>query len=409
MSLRGMAFSLGLCVFPLVLNSVEACQSALKEIEKAFARSSLQLRTEANLKKAPRLKGRNLHFTTQMELPFIWATDLKRGTDYAIVKKEDHGFGFSMPTVFRYGLLQSDQVFLRSLDFSGFQHQVLATLVHIDPQTGSKSLILRVAQIADPSTGRLSPGSGESLVIQGADEVLDSFVVSPRPYTSEYWITDGSHNIGIVSIDESGNPKFRYFSFPEEVQIGNEHLKITEILKVQFFSDGKRAYIKFKTSDDKTRLAIIWLTKQSTENEKPDDMKAEADTTKAASSVPTEDVKFGIDFGNSVVLAEGANHSSVHLHNPLVFVSYPNRIDVYAANEKLELITSFDVSDLIGGFELDGIEFYWKGQFSNIEDNEGVQRQAFVGEVKAFLRLWDAEKEETRLMWVNVGDPKITN
>jgi hypothetical protein len=370
-----------------------ACKKAISELQKALIKAQFDLKVEGTLSNSPRIKGRPLHFTSQMALPFVWVTNTAHGTNYSVLQKSQSGFGFSAAPVSEFSFLKSESLYLRSLDVSGDQNYMLATLLHEDQGTKVQKLLLNIASISDATSGRLAAAEHEPVVFEDVLDPRENLVISVRPGTGEFWLTDSSHKIRVVEFSREKGLYMAAFEVPTTFRIGKKNLSIEKVLKLQFFSDALTGYFKFQASDGKIYIAPVHVLSS-------DD--SEEDQVEGHHPAHLSQIQLSINYEKSKSLGTNQIRSSTHPEKNLVFISYPDHIEIFRVGEQIRKVADLDVSHLKQGYLLDGIEFYWEGQWVK-ESEESEEAPKYHGQVKAFLMLWDQANQETRLSWVQLG------
>lgn len=376
------------------LSDVFACRKAISELKKALAKVEFDLKASGSLATVPRIKGHPLHFTSQMGLPFVWVTNTARGTDYSVFQKSQTGFGFSRAPVFEFPFLKSESLYLRSLDVGGDQRYMLATLIHEDEKTKKQSLLFNMANISDGETGRLLAAEHDPIVLEDVLDPKENLVVSTRPGTGEFWLTDSSHKIRVLEFSQDTGILLANFEVPGSWRVNKKELKVEKVLKLQFFSDSETGYLKFEASDGKIYLAPVSVF--SSRESSSDDSESEPQP------IVLHDLQLQVHYEKSKALPPHQLRSSTHPEENLVFVTYASSIEVFRVGSEIRKIAKIEVDHLTQGYRLDGIEFYWEGQWIK-EHGKPDESARYQGDVKAFLLLWDEEHQETRLSWVQLG------
>lgn len=383
-----------LAFFVAPFSEVLACRKAISELKKALAQVEFDLKASGSLDTVPRIKGHPLHFTSQMGLPFIWVTNTAHGTDYSVFQKSQTGFGFSRAPVLEFPFLKSDSLYLRSLDVGGDQRYMLATLIHEDERTKKQSLLLNIASISDGETGRLLAAEHDPIVLEDVLDPKENLVVSTRPGTGEFWLTDSSHKIRVLEFSQDSGILMANFEVPTSWTLNKKELKIEKVLKLQFFADSERGYLKFEASDGKVYIAPVSVF--SSRETPPESSAAEPEP------IVLHDLQLQVHYEKSKALPPHQLRSSTHPEENLVFVTYANSIEIFRVDSEIRKIAKIEVDHLTHGYRLDGIEFYWEGQWIK-EHGKPDESARYQGSVKAFLLLWDEGRQETRLSWVQLG------
>jgi len=407
-------------------------QSALEVVEDGALMAQILLSSNTKLSTAPTVNGDPLHLVSSLEFPQIWITNPEVGADYVVVKKLDEGWGFGSARTNRFTLIDDPKVNLRSLDLLGVGGPFFLATFIVDTDAG-KSLVFKAAKIKDSDTGELELVSQVAgLSVDGVKDFADKFVVSPRPGTAEFWITDASRKIRSVVVDTEtvALRVEEVFEVDEEIEVEGQKYKVTEVLKLEFFEDEMSGYVKFMTESGQTMIAPFSIEETPVEPEQEsetiqtlfgeipaeepskamaEDLEAESEESLLLDEIAEEEdieieEEFKIHFDKSLPLAEGSLRSTVVRSMNLVFVSYADRVDVYRMDETdSRMLKSLDLKEFAAGYEILGIESFIDSKFEVYTDDEGqTHKNIYDLTTKAVLLLKD-EEGEVKLVWLDLG------
>jgi|GEM_PF-4995024 len=413
---------LGLFVFiPLEkVRAEEACNGALAKVEGASMKAQTDFTPSGGLTRSPVVKGRTLHITSSIQFPYLWITDPTTNR-YAVAVKGDTGFGFSGASVANFNLLDGDGISLRSLDFVGQSSPLLlASFIVKGTANAKESLVLKLAHIKDSETGELELVDLPGLSIEGVKNARNKFVVSHRLNSTEFWISDGSRNLRIVSLDKTGSLKLQNkISLPQNIQIDGQAVRIAEILKVEFFDDGIGGYIKFRLVGGRRLIAPMSVV---VENAIPEEAVAESsdvssdqlESTPEPNSENTVEpqlkLHYSFDFDQAVEIGKSSTRTSVMGEKNLVFVSYPNHLSAYllGLDGSFYKVRDMDTSSISEGMKVLGAEFYEIAKERLVQDQKGqVSRQLYDPRTSMVLLL-KGQNDNIHLAWMESGRAKWT-
>jgi len=367
--------ALFLSLLPFGVHSAN-CKNALERLENSRLRSSVLL---ARGGRPAILNGYPLHFTSNPVIPQIWLTRPGNGSEYFVVEKGSMGFGFSPPPTSRFRLIDDETIHLRSLDFSGDNQNLMATLIAQDSETGEAVALLKLVNIGDSDTGELQLLGVPGLEIRGIHQNADKLVVTARMSTKEFWITDGGKKIRIVELQESGEPLLK-----TEINLSKQ---VDSVTKIQFFQSGEAGYLRLKRKGGSWAIVPFYLSYPKSEEAK-------------TPVIPT----LKIDWEKAYEMKEDYVRTSVHPSEPIIVISYKDHIEALGFNIETQTFTKVldqKIDFLTDGQEILGVEYYWNGALQKVKTEEGV-KQIFVGNVEAALLVGQNNRNSTLLYWLDV-------
>lgn len=360
------------------------CSGFLARLENSRLKSAVSF--SAHGRRPAEVNGFPLHFTSNPIIPFIWLTNPDHDSQYFVVRKGDSGFGFQKAPVREYQLLNDPDIHLRSLDFSGDGQNLLATMVAKDAATEQSSLVLKLANISDSTTGELSLLGTRGLEIADIASTKEHLIVSPRPQSKEFWITDGSSVVRVVSIQESGEPVLA-----TSVDLRDHDVEL--ISKVQFFPNPTAGYMRLKKSDGTWWLVPFVL--------KP--------VEKAQGSKKKSDDGMHLQMAWEEAYAIQGDYvrTSAHPTEPIILIAYKDRIEGVGINIESQSLTKVldqNIDFLQPGQEILGVDFYWNGALKKVKTDQGPQ-MTFQGKVEAALLVGQNNRKSTLLYWLDLKTP----
>lgn len=413
--------SLGLCLV-FGASNVKACAAALRKIEEAALKAQYQFRTNATINRVPQLHGSSLHLTDHPFVSRIWITNPTSGNDYASVQKGDGGFGFGRASVNYFALVQDPSTTLRSLDFSASdQAYALATFVIRMPK--DKSLVFKLARIKDSNTGELELVSKiKGLSIDGIKDAGENFVVSTRPDSHEFWIADSSPTIRVIGLDSDGTAEIKILKelqFPKSVKIGDRREAIKGVSKVHFVPSGKMGFAKVLLS--RGRKALIPFAVVAEKLEWANEAVEVAETAEAVGtdgvavqeggqpSVEPQAIAEHVLFFPKLMnqLSEGSIRTSMDPNAEYLFVSYPDRVELWHWNndaQRMEHLRRIDMDIDLTRYDIGGLEFYQVSDVHRIQNKEGEPSYEHgEPQSRAVLLLIDKLDRSTRTLWLEMN------
>ncbi len=377
------------------------CASLVERLETARLRQSVDFDPQ-QLEVAARVKGFPLHFTSNPVIPFVWLSRPDLGTSYTVIKKGNRGFGFNkVAPIEEFTFLtdsDSQHVTLRSLDFSGDYEHLLATLVMTDPETKKSVAVLKLAEVKNDETGELELTSKRGLEIAELQNTREHLIVSPRPGTSEFWITDGGTRLTVVEVDPEQGLRTK-------LTISLDPTVIKAISKVQFFKSGASGYARVQKPTGEWILLPFLFTEEVVQPQKKSRSK-KAKTTAAPEAAPETTFSFSLGSEKqSYPVADGFVRTAVHPTEPIIVIAYRDRLEAVGFNNESNTFTKLldNKMDLFGaGHELMGVDFYWDGVLRKGKNSEGKVVQYFDGQVQGAVLIGDKNAQMTQLHWLEL-------
>ncbi|PIR22049.1 MAG: hypothetical protein COV44_09735 [Deltaproteobacteria bacterium CG11_big_fil_rev_8_21_14_0_20_45_16] len=398
-------------------SDVKACAAALRKIEEAASKAQYQFGTTATINRVPQLHGSPLHLTDYPYLDRIWVTNPASGNDYASIQKGDSGFFFGRATANHFVLVQDPSTTLRSLDFSASdQAYALATFVIRMPK--ASSLVFKLARIKDSSTGELeliSEVKGFSLdgILDGIKDAEENFVVSPRPGSHEFWIADSSSSVRVIGLSGDGTAEIkllRELRFPKSVKIGDRREIIKGVSKIHFITSGKMGFAKVLLSRNRKALIPFAVVAEKIEPsseavEVVEPSEADGSSQSVEQEAIVEHVLFFPKLMNQ--LSEGSIRTSVDPNAEHLFVSYPDRVELWRWNDeaqRIEHLRSFDMDVDLAHYEIGGLEFYQESDVHQVKNEKGEPSyEHSEPQSRAVLLLIDKVDRSTRTLWLEMS------
>jgi len=375
-----------------------ACSELLGEVVNASARPLFRFQPEGNLRSMPAMKGVPSHAASAMTGRFMYLIMPRAGNDYAVVEKSAQGFGFSNIAAIEFDLLESTNLELRDLQANGRNSFFLSAILNAK---APNAIVLKVTQVEDAESGRLSfadePGLAIKLSGLGADVRL-----APRPGTLDYWLTDQSGVIRLISFSrEDGLHESFQMNVDEFLGSDPSGSKFVRVEAINFLSNGSTALVTARAANGKRW--VVPITISETPVNAPAGTKPEAPTTKAEE--PEFDVSYNSFPQNSFLLSEG-ERVIVREDKDLVILLGAKKIRGLSLSfEDLtwtELITE-DLRFVEETEVLLDLGFYWDGQL--VKPGEGEEAKVvFQGELKVYAIIHNTKRGQSRVVWLRGGN-----
>lgn len=387
---------------------LEACARALMMIENASVASKLKLYAGSDFRSVPRLNTHPLHLSSTMHYPFIWITDPHSGSEYAVVRKSDQGFGYGRAQHSAFNLIEEPGASLRSLDiFSGGQPLALASFVVTTE--GKQNLVLKLARIKNMDTGEVElvdeiPG----LSVEGLKTLGAEYVVTTRHTDNEFFITDTSRNIQVIGLAEDGQlMQSGTLTLPQFVEYDSKAVELDSILKMEFFDDSSSGYLKVKLSDSRVLLVPFAFVYEEPEQNTAAEFIEKAGTTQALQLSEESGEDFEVYFDSAVEISKGAIRTTAFREKNSVFVSYPDRIEAFYFGEDLSSVNKLNelrLEDIPGATQILGMDLYIHADEKLIAGEDGqVKKMIYNAEVRPVLLVKTADDDATHLIWSKLG------
>lgn len=395
-------FSIFLVTAEEANSSDQSCMSAIALIEQGRVKAEFRLRPHANDHQLPKFAQGPLHFSTHLSTEWVWATHPHEGNGYYAVRKGDRGALFSGPVTRQFDLLESSQTVLRSVDLTAVgSPYFLATFV-VDTSEG-KSLVFRSVHLANSDTGELKLTDSPGTIVGSPKDTVENFVVTARPESSQFWVTDGSSKILLLEMGEEGDVS-------QVAMIDFASDELDGIDKILFLS-SEEAVIRFKSKDGNSYIASVYIERVKRAIEGAEEVNAE--TIQGEAGAIPEEVQFeylmqtSLDPDSIVDIPEGYRRMSAHPLNNFLAISYPDRLDVYAKSEdgvSYQKMHSVSAEELASGRDFRGADFYLDGDILQGQ-REGKTIQ-YYGNLRAMLAVisQNTEGDKSFIDWVGLGD-----
>lgn len=368
------------------------CKTLLRNIENERLKKVVDFALESPGRPVI-VKGFPIHFTSNRPFEFVWLTSPVSDATYFVAQKNDRGFGFSAGRAEPYHLVNHPGTTLRSLDFSGTGDHLLASLVMTDLQTGHQGVVFKLVDIKDPETGELQIAPLKGLALEDIAETGKNFVVSSRPETNEFWLTDGSNQLRVIGVDAEAETisEVLRLTLPKEIK---------RATKVQFFGDGSAGYIRGELASGEWAMIPFILKIE------PIMKKATAKSSKTSEEPKLVGQKIKLQYllAAKYVIESDYVRTAVHPIDPVVIVAYKDRIEAIGWNlesEKFEKVLSEKINFLRPGEEVLGIDFFWQGEILKEEGAEEAHEGEFYGRVQGALLVGENNRAQTRLYWLD--------
>ncbi len=367
------------------------CAALLAEVEKASARPQFEFKPSANLYTMPKMQGRVERGSSSMVNEFVYFTIPGSHADYAVVRKAVAGFGFSPAQVEHYELVQSSNLVLRDLQMDGSNSFFAAVLSSPDIPG---SVAVKLAGVADEETGRLEFLEMKPLSIDQVKS-LESVRLIPRPGRSDFWMVDGSDALRIIQLGEGGLELGLEMNVKALLGKDPKGSAFNLIENINFLPGGNMALITARSKSGRRWLVPLKIV------ETPIEGKDEVNVS--YESYPAQ----------ALEIAEGEKLSARPDKNLMILYSPTGLRGVSFDTDKLELVVVMEQNlNLLGeGESISGFDYFWNGvlvqQPAKKEDEKPKFR--FMGELNAYVLIFNEKKNETKTVWLTWGNPVSTS
>lgn len=372
---------MSICFLPQARACVEDIISAIHDAS---------VRTRASLDQHPEfdpmvVPASPLHITSFLGTGSLYIAKPDSGDQYGVIQlNPGPSFGFhpkQSPQVnwqsFTGGVASG--LNLRSIDMMPVQQTPFALVTY---QVGDNIAVVPAFAINTHSgeMGLVKDGK-TGIEIEGVNVDRDHFVVSVRLGTNEAYSTDGSRRIRSLHMNlpenEINEQNLSEVSFsqdedieiPKSVQIQGEEYQVAGVDKLQFFNNQPFGYVRMRLAGGQIAFAPL-----------------RAD----------ESGQIRVVINHAKILPGGVNRSSVDPLKRLVYVSYPDRIDVLKLDSQegqFEYAPQLVAADWLKAGETNlGVEFMLLR-----EDSEAAFERVGV------VLVGSKTNDSTRLIFFEVG------
>jgi len=345
-------------------------------------------------------------------MPYVWLTHPHYGVEYFAVPKEKTSFGFAPEKVFRHEILSPDanSIYLRSIDAIGTGGP-LFLISFASEQNSNHSILFRTARIADEDTGSLDLLPARGFAIPEVSDIRDSFVVTAKPGTDEFWVTDGTLSLWNLRILDDGSVGLKMkMTLPEVADVRGKETKLAAIQKIQFFDQADSGVVKLRAEDGREFISMFYLysVQVAAKEPAPDDGQlnlfeiesVEPSVDVATSLVEQEQMSIDFDFARQV--RPGALRMSVDPGKQLIYLSYSEEVVVYYYSieaEQIRMLKRVKIDDLAPGYWLLGAEITRTATPREIETKDGPQTILVNPQSKLALILENKSTGEVKIDW----------
>jgi hypothetical protein len=358
------------------------CPALLKEVHQAAARPHFKFSAEGSTLQMPSIEGKVVSSASSMGSAFLYLTSPGSRADYVVVKKGDHGFGFSRAQSYSYDILDSKELELLDLKVDGTQSFFLGLVA--SPSTPD-ALVAKVATVQDAETGRLEFSDIDPLLIETVDTKSAHLAITARPQHSEYWLTDGSESLRFIRLGEVGLELGLSVKVKDLLGLDPQGSEFVGFESVRFAPGGKVALVVARALSGARWMIPVEIDETANEKEELVSVTYKAITEKA----------FLLQPGESLAARPDRNLLLLFNEKQIRGVSFDS--------EKMEFheVLSASATGVEGDGKMVGFDYHWDGVL--IPKPNEKDKYQFVGELKAHAIVFDAQENKTRIVWLHWG------